>query len=257
MKPYAASWMLCLALCGWGAARADIPVYGFAVKNTYPHDSQAFTQGLFFKDGFLYESTGLNGKSSVRKVDLITGKVLQQKDIPAEFFAEGIAEIDGNIIGLTWTTQLGFVFDLKTFQLKKQFNYVGEGWGLASDQRQLYMSDGSAYIRVLNPALEEVRRFQVTAEGKPIDRLNELEWVEGELFANIWGADVIARIDPQSGNVVGWIDLGKLLAPSVRVSPRDAVLNGIAYDNKRRRLFVTGKLWPKLFEITLVKTPPR
>ncbi len=257
MKPYAAGWMLCLALCGFGAAQAEIPVYGFAVKNTYPHDAEAFTQGLFFKDGFLYESTGLNGKSSVRKVDLVTGKVLQKKDIPAEFFAEGIAEIDGNIIGLTWTTQLGFVFDLKTFALKKQFNYVGEGWGLASDQRQLYMSDGSAYIRVLNPALEEVRRFQVTAEGRPIDRLNELEWVDGELFANIWGADVIARIDPQTGNVVGWIDLGKLLAPSVRVSPRDAVLNGIAYDKKQRRLFVTGKLWPKLFEITLVKPQAR
>ncbi len=256
MKPFAAAWILALSLCGFSSgAQAQIPVYGFVVKNTYPHDAQAFTQGLFFKDGFLYESTGLNGRSSVRKVELTTGKVLQKKDIPAEFFGEGIAEIDGNIVALTWQSQLGFVMDGKTFQQKRQFSYSGEGWGLASDQHNLYMSDGSNVIRVWNPALEEVRRIQVTANGKPVERLNELEWVDGELYANVWGTDVIARIDPQTGNVVGWIDLTALLPQNQRsMVSMDAVLNGIAYDAKRHRLFVTGKLWPKLFEISLVKT---
>ncbi len=256
MKPFAATTrMLALLLMGWSfGAHAQIPIYGFVVKKTYPHDAQAFTQGLFFKDGFLYESTGLNGRSSVRKVELASGKVLQKKEIPAEYFGEGIAEIDGNIVALTWQSHLGFVYDGKTFQQKRQFNYEGEGWGLASDQHNLYMSDGTSFIRVLNAALDEVRRIQVTANGKPVERLNEMEWVEGELFANIWGTDVIARIDPQTGNVVGWIDLTGLLAPNLRsMVSMDAVLNGIAFDAKQHRLFVTGKLWPKLFEITLVK----
>ena len=235
-----------------------MPVYGFVVKNSYPHDPKAFTEGLVFRDGFLYESTGMKGQSSIRKVELATGKILQKKDLPAELFGEGIADLDGNLIGLTWTTELGFVFDLKTFQLKKRFSYTGEGWGLTSHDRQLYMSDGSAFIRVLNPALKEVRRFQVTADGTPIDRLNELEWVDGELFANVWGTDVIARIDPASGHVLGWIDLRTLLVPAMRGTTNvDAVLNGIAYDSKQRRLFVTGKLWPTLFEIELVKLQPR
>lgn len=249
-----APWILSCSLYGWGAAQAALPVYGFTVRNSYPHDTQAFTEGLFFKDGFLYESTGMKGQSSIRKVELATGKVLQKKDFPNDLFGEGIADIDGKIIGLTWTTELGFVFDLKSFKQKTTFKYPGEGWGLASDQRQLYMSDGSAFIRVLNPALKEVRRFQVSAEGTPIDRLNELEWVDGELFANVWGTDVIARIDPVTGHVVGWIDLRSLLPAAMRGTTNvDAVLNGIAYDGKHRRLFVTGKLWPKLFEIELVK----
>ncbi len=250
-----ATGLILAALSLSSAAYAAVPVYRFVVKNTYPHDPQAFTQGLFFKDGFLYESTGQKGQSSVRRVELATGKVLQKKDMSAEFFGEGIAEIDDDIVALTWTTQVGFVFDRKSLKLKKRFNYKGEGWGLASnDQRQLYMSDGSSFIRVLNPALEEVRRFQVSLEGKPLGLLNELEWVDGELFANVWGSDVIARIDPASGRVLGLIDLTTLLAPALRgTNSADAVLNGIAYDGKKRRLFVTGKLWPKLFEIELVK----
>ena len=254
MKPFAAACLLVLSLCGFSSgAQAQIPVYGFIVKNTYPHDPQAFTQGLFYKDGFLYESTGLNGRSSVRKVELTTGKVLQKKDVSADYFGEGIAELDGNIVELTWQSQVGFVYDGKTFQQKRQFNYVGEGWGLTSDQHNLYMSDGTAEIRIWNPAFQEVRRIQVTANGKPVERLNELEWVDGELYANVWGTDVIARINPQSGNVVGWIDLTALLAPELRSNvSQDAVLNGIAYDAKRHRLFVTGKLWPKLFEIAVV-----
>lgn len=250
-----ATLALACSLFGWGAARAAIPVYGFVVKNTYPHDPQAFTQGLSFKDGILYETTGLNGRSSLRKVELASGKVLQKKDLASEFFGEGSALVGNEIVGLTWTTHVGFVYDLKTFALKRRFNYAGEGWGLASDAHYIYMSDGTADIRVLDPkTLEEVRRIHVSADGKPIKELNELEVVDGQLFSNIWGTDVIARIDPASGAVVGWIDLTGLLPPNQRGTESvDAVLNGIAYDSKRRRLFVTGKLWPKLFEIELVR----
>ncbi len=250
--------LLALALCAASCAQAALPVYRFIVKNSYPHDPQAFTQGLFYKDGFLYESTGSYGQSSLRKVVLKTGKVVQKKDLAANVFGEGIAEFGGAIVGLTWQSQLGFVFDTKSFALKKRFNYKGEGWGLASNGKLAYMSDGTPFIRVLNPALEEVRRFQVTAEGKPLGNLNELEWVEGELFANIWGTDAIARIDPATGNVTGWIDLTSLLEPAQRgTASADAVLNGIAWDAKGRRLFVTGKLWPKLFEIELVLVQAR
>jgi glutaminyl-peptide cyclotransferase len=201
----------------------------------------------------------MNGRSSLRKVELASGKVLQKKDLAPEFFGEGSALVGQDIVGLTWTSHAGFVYDLKTFALKRRFNYAGEGWGLASDAQHLYMSDGSADIRVLDPkTLEEQRRIHVTAEGKPITQLNELEVVDGQLFANVWGTDVIARIDPASGNVVGWIDLTGLLPPEKRgTTSVDAVLNGIAWDSKHKRLYVTGKLWPKLFEIELVKIERR
>jgi glutamine cyclotransferase len=258
LKKYA-KWALAGSLVACGVAQAAIPVYGFVVKNTYPHDPQAFTQGLFFKDGHLYETTGLQGRSTLRKVDLATGKVLQKKELASEFFGEGSAPIGNEIVGLTWTSHVGFVYDQKTFALKRRFNYAGEGWGLASDTERVYMSDGSNAIRVLDPkTLEEVRRIQVTAEGKPVERLNELEVVDGQIFANVWGTDVIARIDPASGNVVGWVDLSNLLPVAQRGTDSvDAVLNGIAYDSKRHRLFVTGKLWPKLFEIELVQIQKR
>lgn len=254
-----ATLVLAASLLASSAVQAAIPVYRFVVKNTYPHDSQAYTQGLSYRDGYLYETTGMNGRSSVRKVELATGKVLKKKDMPPEFFGEGSAVVGNEIIGLTWTTHVGFVYDLKNFTLKRRFNYAGEGWGLASDGERVYMSDGSASIRVLDAkTLREVRRFQVTADGKPISNLNELEVVEGQLFSNIWGTDVIARIDPGTGKVVGWIDLAGLLPPHQRGTDNiDAVLNGIAYDSKRRRLFVTGKLWPKLFEIELVQVKGR
>jgi glutaminyl-peptide cyclotransferase len=250
-----APFVLACSLLLAHAAHAAIPVYGFVVKNTYPHDPQAFTQGLFYKDGHLYETTGLQGRSSLRRVDLATGKVLQKKDLANEFFGEGSASVGNDIVGLTWTSHVGFVYDQKTFALKRRFNYQGEGWGLASDAQRLYMSDGSNAIRVLDAkTLDEVRRIQVTAEGKPIRNLNELEVVDGQVYANVWGTDVIARIDPQSGNVVGWIDLTGLLPAAQRgTDSPDAVLNGIAYDGKRHRLFVTGKLWPKIFEIELVQ----
>ncbi len=202
-----------------GSAQAAIPVYGFVVKNSYPHDPAAFTQGLVYRDGVLYESTGLNGRSSLRKVQLETGKVLMQKDIAAEYFGEGIAVVGDEVIALTWTSQLGFVFDLRDFSQKRQFTYAGEGWGLTADASHIYMSDGSATIRVLDPkTLAEQRRIQVLAEGQPVSQLNELEWVEGEIFANVWGSDVIARIDPSTGRVRGWIDLTGLLAPRCAVS---------------------------------------
>ncbi|CDG85877.1 glutaminyl-peptide cyclotransferase [Janthinobacterium agaricidamnosum] len=259
-KRHAASLLLGL-LCSVGLisemayAQAAIPVYRYFVKNTYPHDPQAFTQGLLFKDGHLYESTGQNGQSSLRKVDLSSGRVVQRTMLDKDVFGEGITDVGNDIIGLTWTSQVGYVFDQKTFKLKRKFHYPGEGWGLASDRDSVYMSDGSAFIRVLDPhTLAEVRRVEVKAEGKPIASLNELEMVDGQLFANIWGADVIARIDPASGAVVGWIDLTGLLPPGQRGTDNpDAVLNGIAWDSRGKRLFVTGKLWPKLFEIELIE----
>lgn len=245
-------FLLC-ALGAAGAAQAALPVYGFFVKHSYPHDSAAYTQGLYFRDGYLYESTGLHGQSSLRRVALASGKVLQQQDIAAEHFGEGIAPAGNEIIGLTWQSQLGFVFDAKTFKLKRTWKYGGEGWGLADGAGKLYMSDGSSTIRVLDPAtLRETRRFAVTADGQAITRLNELEWINGELYANIWGSDVIARIDPASGRVASWIDLTGLADPAWGRNEADAVLNGIAWDAKKKRLFVTGKRWPALFEIELV-----
>lgn len=255
LKPSAAIAALVLAGCTSTAAVAAIPVYGFIVKNTYPHDPQAFTQGLFFRDGQLYETTGIIGRSTLRRVDLKSGKVLQKAELPKEVFGEGSTAVGEHILGLTWQSKTGYVFDAKTFAMKAKFPYEGEGWGLASDAKYVYMSDGSASIRVLDPAtLKEVRRVQVTAEGKPIDSLNELEIVDGELYANVWGTDVIARIDPASGKVTGWIDLTNLLPREKRgTSSVDAVLNGIAYDGKHHKLYVTGKFWPKLFEIELVR----
>ena len=255
MKKLASLAVALTLLAGVNTVRAAIPVYGFVVKNTYPHDPQAFTQGLFIRDGQLYESTGQKGQSSLRKVDLKTGKVLQKKDLADEYFGEGSTPVGDTIVGLTWQSNVGFIYDAKTFALKGRFNYKGEGWGLASDAKNVYMSDGSAEIRILDPkTLEERRRIKVTAEGKPITQLNELEVVDGEIYANVWGTDAIARIDPASGNVVGWIDLTGLLPPAQRgTSSPDAVLNGIAWDGKHRKLYVTGKLWPKLYEIELVQ----
>lgn len=258
LSPFRLAFAL-TALVACCHVQAAIPVYGFLVKHSYPHDPQAFTQGLTFKDGYLYESTGLNGKSWLRKVDLHTGKVLQQKDLPKEIFGEGSTLVGDEIVSLTWTSKYGFVFDAKTFTLKRKFTYDSEGWGLTSDAKYLYMSDGSPTIHILDPkTLKELRSIQVNAEGKPVKELNELEMVDGELFANVWGTDIIARIDPANGNVVGWIDLTGLLPPAQRgTSSADAVLNGIAYDAKQRRLFVTGKMWPKMFEIELVRLQNR
>lgn len=239
-------------LAAAAVAQAALPVAGYSVRNVYPHDPDAFTQGLFYRDAVLYESTGLNGRSSIRKVALQTGQVLSRRDLPAVFFGEGIAPAGDRIISLTWSNGVGFVFDLATLTPVGTFSYQGEGWGLTSDGRSLYMSDGTPTIRVLDPdSFKELRRIQVTADSAPVARLNELEWVDGEIFANVWQTNRIARIDPTTGHVKGWIDLTGLHKLAGLVSSPENVMNGIAWDSTNRRLFVTGKLWPKLFEIEL------
>lgn len=239
-----------------GQERLTAPVrvvtYRYEVVNVYPHDPRAFTQGLLFHNGSLYESTGLNGRSSLRRVDLVTGEVRQQIDIPATYFAEGLALFDRRLYQLTWQSRLGFVYDLDSFQLQRTFNYRGEGWGLTQDGRVLIMSDGTSRLRFLDPETFDVRREVEVMDGdRPINLLNELEYIRGELWANIWQSDRLVRIDPENGRVTGWVNLAGLLPAADRVSGVD-VLNGIAWDEAGQRLFVTGKLWPKLFEIRLI-----
>jgi glutamine cyclotransferase len=224
------------------------PIDTYRVVRSFPHDSEAFTQGLEFVDGFLYEGTGLNGRSSIRKVSLDTGDVVQRRAVGAEHFGEGITIWEGKLFELTWQSQVALVYDRRTFEPIGSFSYKGEGWGLTHDASSLIMSDGTASLRFLDPGtFRERRRITVTDAGVPVKDLNELEFVKGEVWANIWTTDFIARIDPASGKVTGWIDLRGLLPARERAG--DAVLNGIAYDAAADRLFVTGKLWPRLFEI--------
>jgi len=233
-----------------------VPTYGYQLVRSYPHDRGAFTQGLIFRDGVFYEGTGLNGRSGIRRVKLESGEVLQMKPLAQEYFGEGITDWNGQIVQLTWQSQVGFVYDMKTFEQTKRWSYTGEGWGLTHDDSRLIMSDGSAQLRFLDPAtLKETGRITVRDASGPVERLNELEYVNGEIFANIWLTDRIARISPKDGRVTGWIDLAGLLTPAERaaVDAAGGVLNGIAYDAKGDRLFVTGKLWPRVFEIRLVK----
>lgn len=233
-------------------ALAQSPVeYTFIVVQAFPHDTSAYTQGLAYRDGFLYEGTGLNSRSSLRKVNLETGAVLQRVNLEPEYFGEGITIFKDQIVQLTWKSHKGFVYDSKNFHLLKQFSYSGEGWGIATNSRELFMSDGTSEIRVLDPeTFRETRHFKVHDGPKPIPQLNELEFVEGQIFANVWHTNRIARISPETGMVVGWIDLTGLLSPVFHLEP-EAVLNGIAYDSVRKRLYVTGKLWPSVFEIKL------
>jgi glutamine cyclotransferase len=236
------------------ASQAAIPQDGFDIIHTYPHDPSAFTEGLFYLNGYLYESTGLEQHSSIRKVRIETGEVVQKLDIPAQYFGEGIVNWHRHLISLTWKSHVGFVFDLATFKLQRRFQYEGEGWALTRDDKQLIMSDGTPELRFLDPqTLSETGRIQVTLEGKPLRNVNELEWVNGEIYANVWQTNWIVRIDPGSGRVVGLVNLAGLLKPSDIVEGQTDVLNGIAYDAKGNRLFVTGKNWPKLFEIRLRK----
>jgi glutaminyl-peptide cyclotransferase len=257
MNSRLASFLLVLAI--WAvapSAHAAIPVYGFEVVHAYPHDTSSYTEGLFYKDGFLYESTGETGESTVRKVDLESGETVQRYNVPSQYFGEGIIDWKDKLVQLTWQTEIGFVYDLATFKLQHTFNYPGEGWALTRDTAHLYMSDGSSVVRILDPeTLKASGSIMVTADGAPVTGLNELEWVKGQLYANIWLTNRIARIDPASGHVVGWIDLSGLLDVNQLPDPGNDVLNGIAYDAKHDRLFVTGKRWPKLFEIKLVKKP--
>jgi len=233
---------------------AGAPVYEPQVVHTFPHDARAFTEGLFYLDGFLYESTGLSGASSIRKVELSTGRVLQKRDIAAPVFGEGIVNWKDSLVALTYKDQAGTVHNLKTFEPLRRFSYPGEGWGLTQDGKRLIMSDGTAQLRFLNPeSLAELGRVTVRRDGQPLIFVNELEWIQGLVFANVWMTDSIVCIDPASGNVVAWIDLRSLrgqLKPGSG-DPAPAELNGIAYDAATDRLFVTGKNWPSLFEITL------
>lgn len=240
------------------APAAAVPEYRFQVVHEYPHDPNAFTEGLLFTNGVFYESTGLEGMSSIRKVKLETGEVLQHVDLPPAFFGEGIIIWHGKdgkdrLIQLTYKTQVGFVYDLAKLTMQSRFEYPGEGWALTHDGKRLYMSDGTPQIRIWDPeTLKETGRITVTDGGKPVANVNELEYVKGEIFANVWLTERIARIDPATGQVKGWIDLGGILSPEDRNGNED-VLNGIAYDAKGDRLFVTGKRWSKIYEIKLIK----
>lgn len=230
-------------------ARADD---SYRIVHTYPHDPHAYTQGLVYIDGHLYESTGLNGQSSLRMDDLTTGRVLQKSPLAERYFGEGLAAWGSTLVQLTWQAHVAFVYDRFSFRLLRTFHYSGEGWGLTADNRYLILSDGTARIRFFDPAtFREVRHIEVTDQGQPVTELNELEYIHGQIWANVWHTDRIARIAPTNGHVLGWIDLSGLL-PNNERSDAEAVLNGIAYDAAHDRLFVTGKLWPKLFEIKVV-----
>jgi len=228
------------------------PTHGYEVVRVYPHDRNAFTQGLTYVDGFLYESTGVNGRSTLRKVELETGRVLQQIALSREHFGEGLTSWESDLVQLTWTSKLGFVYDRMNFQVKRTFHYSGQGWGLTHDGKRLIMSDGTATLRFLDATTSRETGRQTVRDGTTaVTQLNELETVRGELYANVWKTDRIARIALQTGQITGWIDLRGLLSEADRATRVD-VLNGIAYDARNDRLFVTGKLWPKLFEIKLV-----
>lgn len=230
-------------------------LYGHTVVKVYPHDANAYTQGLLWHDGHLYESTGLEGQSSLRKVDLQRGTSIQKIDLDEHFFGEGLALLNGKLYQLTWQNNKGFVYDLKTFEKLDEFDYNGEGWGLTSDGRHLYMSDGSENIYVLDPeTFKRLRTLQVCTDNSLINYVNEMEWIEGEIWANVYTTNTIIRIDPQTGAITGVIDMSGLLQES-DITPTTDVLNGIAYDEKTKRIFVTGKNWNKLFEIKVHPQP--
>jgi glutamine cyclotransferase len=228
------------------ASTDDVPIYTYKVINAYPHDKEAFTQGLVFDDGYLYEGTGIQGASTLRKVNLETGGILQIQRLPRQFFGEGITIYENRIIQLTWQSRLGFVYDKHSFRVLRKFRYPTEGWGITHDGKQLIMSDGTATLYFLDPeTFKKIGHILVHDAHGPISNLNELEYIRGEIYANVWNKNLIVRISPQTGTVVGWIDLGGLCR-------WNGVLNGIAYDREHGRLFVTGKLWPYIYEIKLI-----
>jgi len=234
------------------SASLGVPVYDYRIVRVYPHDPGAFTQGLVFTDGVLYEGTGLRGESTLRRVDLETGEVLQSYSLPPSYFGEGITIWDDRIIQLTWQEQTAFVYDKDSFELLHTFYLPTEGWGITHDETRLIVSDGTSTLYFLDPeSLERIGQVQVYDDQGPVVKLNELEYVNGQVYANVWQTDRIAIIDPWTGQVTGWIDLEGLLEPA-DYGPGTDVLNGIAYDSKGGRLFVTGKRWPKLFEIELL-----
>jgi glutamine cyclotransferase len=232
--------------------KIDTPVFGYKIVITYPHDTNSFTQGLIFDKGVLYESTGLIGRSAVKIVDLKTGKTLKSHELPDNYFGEGIAIIENKIIQLTWRSKTGFVYDKKTLKLIKKFSYQTQGWGITYDGKYLIISDGSAVLYFMDPnTFKVVGTLEVYGDNGKVSKLNELEYINGEIYANIWGIEKIARINPKTGRVTAWIDLSGLLSDQDKKNRVD-VLNGIAFNSDKGRLFVTGKLWPKMFEIELV-----
>jgi glutaminyl-peptide cyclotransferase len=248
--------LLALALTA-PAARAELPNYGYKVVHVYPHDPHAYTEGLFYLGGFLYESTGQVGESTIRKVRIEDGAVLQSRAILPSLFGEGIVNWNDEIVSLTWQDEIGFRWRLDDFSQIGEFHYAGEGWALTQDGKSLIKSDGTSTLRFLDPlTLAETRRVEVTAEGKPVKNINELEWVKGEILANIWLTNRIARIDPATGKVKGWIDVGLLPEAMHRTDPNQ-IPNGIAYDKDGDRLFITGKDWPHLYEIKIDAQPIR
>jgi glutaminyl-peptide cyclotransferase len=245
---------LCAASLAATAAGRPARTDTYEIVHVYPHDPNAFTQGLVYLDGRLYESTGLNGRSSIRMVDLSTGRVLQEYALPMEYFGEGLTDCGSNLVQLTWKTGTGFVYDRFSFALRRTFHYEGEGWGLTHDATALILSDGSPILRFLDPeSFRVIKRISVhDSQGHLINNLNELEYIHGEIYVNVWQTDKIARISPRTGTVLGQIDLAGLMDKR-ELPDSGAVLNGIAYDSKGDRIFVTGKLWPRLFEIKVVQ----
>lgn len=255
-----AAALTCLASLGLRAqatrpvppSGSKAPQYGYSVVRSFPHDPKAYTQGLEYFDGFFYEGTGLKGSSAVRKVEIETGKVVQDTKLHPQYFGEGITIAQGKVFQLTWQDRTGFVYDAKTLKFIRNFSYFGEGWGLTHEPGGLIMSDGTSTLRFLEVTrFQERRRVKVMDAGVPIEGLNELEMVRGEIWANVWQTDYIVRISPKEGRVLGWINLKGLLgAPMAKLSS-EAVLNGIAFDSQTNRIFVTGKLWPRVFEIAI------
>jgi glutamine cyclotransferase len=233
--------------------RKPAPVQSYKIIATFPHDTTSFTQGLVFaSDGQLYESTGLEGESTLRRVDIATGRTVQKVDVPRPYFAEGLAMVGDELLQLTWRHKLGFVYDRTTFKQKRTFSYNTEGWGIAYDgTSRLVMSDGSDALTFLDPKTFAVTKtLRVQDAGRPVGNLNELEWIEGEIWANVWMTDRIARISPNTGDVNASIDLSSLFPRTQRTPPADE-LNGIAYDKATRRIYITGKKWPRLYQITV------
>ena len=239
------------------ATRVDpdraVPNYSYEIVKIYPHDPDAFTQGLVFRDGKLLESTGEEGRSSLRSVDLDSGQTVKKVDLASQYFGEGMTVLNKKIYQLTWQHHIGFIYDYQTFERLGDFNYEGEGWGLTTDGQSLILSDGSNHLRFLDPnTFRVIRTVPVTENGKPVLQLNELEFINGEIYSNIWHSTRIVSINPQNGAVTASIDFAGLVSQS-GAHDEEAVLNGIAYDDASGRIFVTGKLWPKLFEIKIKK----
>jgi len=255
------AWTICLAgasllfvsSCDKAPERSAVPAYGYRVVGAYPHDQSAWTQGLAYEAGFLYEGTGLFGRSTLRKTGLTGGQTVQMLELAEEHFGEGVTVFGDHIAQLTWRSHLGFVYDKESFRLLRAFDWPREGWGMTYDGENLIVSDGTSILYFLDPQMfTVVRTVTVTADGEPLDRLNELEFVRGRIYANIWETDRIAIIDPADGRVAAFADLAGLLNPD-DYGPETDVLNGIAYDAAGDRLFVTGKCWPKVFEIRIVE----